>query len=106
VARNQVRLDIERCVIVVLSGMSHRDLFKTFWGEFTCRNRLDLLECLCEIVAISARVTDANDDILKDHKTCLVLKSFAFHALGTYRSLTVFTPITELCRHTLGSMIS
>jgi hypothetical protein len=86
--------------------MGHRDLFKTFWGEFTGSNGLDLPECLREIVAIAARITDANDDILKDHKTALVLKSFAFHALRTYRSLAVFTPITELCRHTLGSIIS
>jgi hypothetical protein len=35
-----------------------------------------------------------------------VFKSFAFHTLRTYRSLAVFTPITELCRHTIGSIIS
>jgi hypothetical protein len=92
--------------IAVLSGMSYRDLLKAFWGEFTGSNRLDLLECLCEIVAIPARVTDTNDDILKDYKTGLVLKSFAVHALRTHRSLAVFTPITELCRHILGSVIS
>ncbi len=92
--------------VAVLSSMGHRDLFKTFWGEFTGSNRLDLLECLREIIAIAARVTDANDNILKDHKTVLVFKSFAFHALRTYSSLAVFTSITELCRHALGSIIS
>src|SRR5713101_8372162 len=87
------------CMTAILQGMRHRDLFGTFWRDLSCSNRLDPLECLREIEAITARVTDTNGHIFKDDKTCFVLKRFAFHALCAYRPLTVFTPITELCRH-------
>ncbi len=69
---------------------------------FTGCDRLNMFEDFGAIIAIGARITDSNQNVLQDDKTGSVFESFPLNALLLNRSFAILTPIAKVFFHSAG----
>ena len=69
---------------------------------FTGCDSLNMFEDFGAIIAIGARITDPNQNVLQDDKAGSVFESFPLNALLLNRPLAILTPVAKVFFHGAG----